>query len=109
MRMSPAMVIAGVYGLMIVHTAIYQVFRRRTRTWTDRPRYELSWATRAIPWILSAVYLAVLVDVPVALLWRGVAPPGPVRFIVALLVAVAALGLLVWSLRTLGENYSDCH
>lgn len=107
--MRPVVVIAAVYGLMVVHTAIYQVFRRRNQSWTDRPRYQLSRATRAIPWLLSAVYVAVLVDVPLALLALHLPPPGSARFLAGVALAVAALGLLVWSLRALGENYSDCH
>jgi protein-S-isoprenylcysteine O-methyltransferase Ste14 len=102
-------VLVTVYLLVAVHTAIYRALMPSKASWQERPRYEASRATRAFRWVLPVIYLIALVDFPLALYVFGVSPPGPARFAAGLAFAAAALALLAWSLRTLGENFSDCH
>jgi protein-S-isoprenylcysteine O-methyltransferase Ste14 len=98
-----------VYLLVVAHTAVYRVYMPSRASWSERPRYETSRATRAFRWVLIAIYLAVLADFPLALYVLGVPPPGALRFAAGVALAALALGLLAASLRALGDNFSDCH
>ena len=96
-------------SLILAHTAIYQFFMRRNRSWKERPRYPVSGFVRAFRFVLAAIYVLALADMPLALYVFGVAPPGPLRFALAVALGLLALALLAWRLATLGENFSDCH
>ena len=107
--MSRPVVLLCVLSLILAHTAIYQRFMRRNRSWKERPRYPVSRFVRAFRTILAGIYVVALADMPLALYRFGVAPPGPLRLGLAVGLGAAALALLAWSLATLGENFSDCH
>jgi protein-S-isoprenylcysteine O-methyltransferase Ste14 len=107
--MSRPIVLLCVGSLILAHTAIYQLFMRRNRSWRDRPRYPTSRFVRAFRWALAAIYVVAIVDLPLALWVFGVEPPSPARFAAAVALGLGALALLAWSLASLGENFSDCH
>ena len=107
--MARPVVLLCVLSLILAHTAIYQLAMRRHDSWRERPRYPTSRLTRAFKWVLAAIYVVALADLPLALYVFGVEPPGPARLAAALALGVGALALLAWSLAALGENFSDCH
>jgi protein-S-isoprenylcysteine O-methyltransferase Ste14 len=100
-------VLVALYGLLLVHGAIYQAFMRRHSSWKERPRYEISAMTRFFRRLLWIIYLVGLADIPFALFVQDIVPTQSV-FAVGMVTGVASLGLLAWSLTALGDNFSDC-
>lgn len=94
-------------SLMLAQIAIYHRHRRGRRASWSRPRYPISLPTRLFRWAKGPLYgviaLHLVLDV---LLARSAPAPGALGAAVG--IALAALGLLHWSLRSLGPNFAPC-
>lgn len=97
-------------GLVLAAVAIYKLhtWRIPKRSKEARPRYELSWPTRAMRWVKQPLIAAAGLHSVVDTLWLDPAGPGPIRYAAGLALSLAGLGLLHASLSALGENFAAC-
>lgn len=94
------------FSLMLGQLAIYRLHRRGRGGWSG-PTYPLSFPTRLFRWVKGPLYGVIVLHLVREVLLAPSAP-APRLLLPALGVGAAALGLLLWSLRTLGPNFAPC-
>ena len=102
------LVVTSLYAIVACNFALYIRHQRRFQVEESRPIYPVSWMTRAFRYVMTTAQLGVIADVPLAVFGFGVVP-SPARLGVTLAIGAGAIGLLAWSLSTLGEHFAPCY
>lgn len=96
-----------ILSLMLGQLAIYRLHGGGRRGSWSGPTYPLSLPTRLFRWLKGPLYGVIVLHLVREVLLAPSAP-APRALLPALGVGAAALGLLHWSLQSLGPNFAPC-